>query len=593
MPKIHETAIELHRELARRGLELNPQVGRDAALHAALAAKLKLPADGFSPALAASGKSAEEYLRCLVEIAQPFAQMFQKIWSYLSGHCAPKADESLLVRFGLDHDNQTEIDWNQLRLMVESSKKIWAAGPVMLWPRKQLFNLGSILHPHAGPWPNYTDHYERGKPFQLPEVAVSNAEDEIGRRVREVLQSWIDAVHASWPIERERKRDLPELVQSSSKEGSESDDRQTLLDLSFMLTDLVPIWRHILDSWSSIPEAAKKEASRFFDQEIAPRLVLSSGGGWRSLLEALDILDLPFWKHRWHTYEVWAAIVALEALHEYHPQLVVTGGHVALDAASPALIARLGAQQTVYAHAQGETKLPVPFGKRKAIKPDLRFSIDDPTTIGGTVAIVEFKQRRELDVAHVSEVLGAYSLGVGLGGGVVLINYDAIPTIAVPPLCVLLGDVHPGAPNKVRAYQEAVRGCFSRAGIIPPLTKLFVLLDVSGSMGSEYTSDAAQRGLRRLVALPWVKVFRFNDGLEAGGDLETNHPIRTGGGTQLGAALQQLFALAGAGIPERLLIVTDGGHDHPTALLSMCGACRECMAEDLENQLGWLTKHDS
>jgi len=267
-------------------------------------------------------------------------------------------------------------------------------------------------------------------------------------------------------------------------------------------------------------------------------------------------------------------------------------GHVALDAASPALIATLSAMtQQVYAHVQGETKLSQPLGKRKAIKPDLRFSIDNPASNAGTVAIVEFKQRLVLDADHVSEVLTAYSIGVGLGGGVVLINYDAAPSVLLPPSCTLLGDVHPGRPAKVQDYQMAVRSYFTRASIQP--TKRIALLDVSGSMESQYASPAAQRGLRRLLELPWIKVFRFNDGLVSGGDLDlTNNQIATSGGTELGAALRQLFGLHEIGIPERLLIVTDGGHDHPNELLAKVGEHTECTPEKLEDHLDWLSGID-
>src|SRR4051812_40949512 len=99
MEKIHESAIDLHRELRRRGLELKP-LGRDAQLHNAIASRLRVPKKGFSRALGDFAISAEDYLRALMEVAQPFAQMFNQIWAYLSKHCAPKANESLFIRFG-------------------------------------------------------------------------------------------------------------------------------------------------------------------------------------------------------------------------------------------------------------------------------------------------------------------------------------------------------------------------------------------------------------------------------------------------------------------------------------------------------------
>jgi hypothetical protein len=70
--------------------------------------------------------------------------------------------------------------------------------------------------------------------------------------------------------------------------------------------------------------------------------------------------------------------------------------------------------------------------------------------------------------------------------------------------------------------------------------------------------------------------------------LKTDSQITTGGNTKLGTALTQLFELPDAGIPERLLVVTDGGHDHPNHLLARAGAYVECKPDELEKRLDWL-----
>ena len=593
MSPIFETGIALHRELVKRGLELNPHKGRDAALHTTLAAKLNLRDQGFSKALADSNITAEEYLRSLVEVAQPFAQMFQKIWSYLAGHCAPKADESLFVRFGFDDEQPTTINWEQFRVMVESAEKILAVGPVVVWPQHELFELGGILLSSINSRRQYRDWYEKGRPFRLPTFDPVEAVDEVAVKVYRAIQSWIDLISDVWPLDEQeaRGREMPELIRAEFEENS-TDRNERLRHLAGILTNLVPIWRHILDDWPIIPHTVKTSAAEYFFQEIDPKIRQTLRKQWRSALEALDILDLPFWKHRWHTYEVWAAIIALEALDDFRPSLIIKAGHLALDAASPALVAILIGKQQIYVHAQGQTKLPKSFRKRNAIKPDMRFSLSDPATNESTVAIVEFKQRRILDIAHVSEVLNAYALGIGLPGGVVLINYDAIPKVIVPPNGELLGNVHPGHPAKVREYQAAVRSCFARAGILPSVTKRVVLLDVSGSMVALYTTAAAQQGLRAIIAVPNIKIFRFSNGLERGGDLRPNANMATRGGTELGAALQQMFSLPDVGIPDRMLIVTDGDHDRPTETLKKVVAYIECRPEEMENYVDWLKRID-
>src|SRR5437764_11492887 len=105
-----DTAADLHRELVKRGLDLKPDVGRDVALISELAAKLGIPPNSVITNLKASGKSAEEYLRALVSVAQPFARMFREIWAFLGRHCAPAANERLFIRFGFE-DSADEIDW--------------------------------------------------------------------------------------------------------------------------------------------------------------------------------------------------------------------------------------------------------------------------------------------------------------------------------------------------------------------------------------------------------------------------------------------------------------------------------------------------
>ena len=88
--------------------------------------------------------------------------------------------------------------------------------------------------------------------------------------------------------------------------------------------------------------------------------------------------------------------------------------------------------------------------------------------------------------------------------------------------------------------------------------------------------------------MKWVRVFRFNNGLVSGCDLdETNYStIRTSGGTQLGQAIMDIEKLFG--LPKKMLIVTDGGHDHPKEILQKIPSVKECTPMELENNISWL-----
>ncbi|MEY2536428.1 MAG: hypothetical protein QOG67_168 [Verrucomicrobiota bacterium] len=592
-----ESAVDLHREIRKRGLELRPDLGRDATLLAEVASKLGVSPHRFVSELKGSGKSAEEYLRALMSVAKPFALMFKEIWSFLARYTAPKASESLIVRFGFGH-NKDEIDWDKFRVMAQTASVVRSFGPALIWREEHLFELSRFLTRNLVG--GHYRGYQPGAALTLPFIGVQDNPGEIVERVRLLLQDLIDAIHAVWSdqikqgsgnggsINLADVRSLPELLEpSAADERPRNRQQRSMRDLAFLLTDLIPAWNAILEGWNQILVADKARMQKYFREVVEPTLRSATAPGWTRIQEALDLLELPFWRHRWHTYEVWASVKAFEGLARYRPEPTIRDGYIALDGANPALVAVLKSNPTIYAHVQAETRLATPLGKRRAIRPDLRFSLDDPATNPATIAIIEYKQRHHLDSGHVSEVATAYSLGVGICGGVVIINYDAPPCASLPSGCVMLGNVNPAYPENVESYQAAVRDCFARAEFEPRGFSV-VLLDVSGSMDCAYTTASAQSGLKRLLEFPWLKIFRFNDGLLPGGDLTNASTVATRGGTQLGAALQQLFPLLDSSILERLLVVTDGGHDHPDEFIPQIKEYQECMPSEIEKYLEWL-----
>jgi hypothetical protein len=415
----------------------------------------------------------------------------------------------------------------------------------------------------------------------------------VAQRVRNLLQDAIDQETEMKANPKEHERSLPELECEGDLKSREDRPPEYY---RLPLEDLMPAWHAILKNWRTIEGSRKQEAKRFFDREIEPLLESSTRHIAARVLQALDLLDMPFWRHRWHTYEIWATVVALQTLDEYKPMPIVVARRIPLDGTQPALVARLSGEVPGFVHVQSETTLPSTASiqsvlwKRK-IKPDLRVGLTDPASHDGTVTIVEFKQRRDLDQKHVMKVMTAYSAGSPRGGGVIIINYDdaPAPSPGPPSGCCLLGNVRPGPTGDVEAYKRAVKWAVKQGGLQPPRRrKDCVLLDVSGSMEDQYKNSKAQTALRRLLALPYVTVLRFNDGLVSGGDLREDGTLTTGGSTQLGSALRQMFSLPEFGIPERLLVVTDGGHDHPVAELSKISEVRECSPDDFGENLDWL-----
>jgi hypothetical protein len=76
-------AAELHNYLtANKNFDFNPDHGRDAALYKELKRSLDLPDGAFLTALRARNISAKQYLRALMAVAEPLAEMYKEILAY-------------------------------------------------------------------------------------------------------------------------------------------------------------------------------------------------------------------------------------------------------------------------------------------------------------------------------------------------------------------------------------------------------------------------------------------------------------------------------------------------------------------------------
>jgi hypothetical protein len=228
-------------------------------------------------------------------------------------------------------------------------------------------------------------------------------------------------------------------------------------------------------------------------------------------------------------------------------------------------------------------------GSRKAIKPDLRVCFSDEFVPSETAAVVEFKQRARLDPGDIREIATSYRDGSPRSGGVIIINYDVTGlSIQMPHRCFFLEGVRPGNNARIQEFNDNLLCVLKAAGLVPKLGSVVVLLDVSSSMGRAYESSSVQDALRRLLDIPWIRILRFNNGLRPGGDLDEAacKSIKTSGGTELGRALDDMEQLIG--LPDRLLVVTDGEHDHPVQKLERILEVCECEPIELSGSMDWL-----
>jgi hypothetical protein len=582
-----ETASELYREMKRRGLHLRKNNGRDNVLLEELEKRLGCPSKRLQSFLGSSEISAERFLKVFLEIAQPFAQMFSEIWDYLSLQFSPKAHETISIRFGFQEEETTTITLEQFRRYVEIISTI----KLKLWPIEalhKLFGISRILVPKKDEcfWvSNHYDRYNPGYKYELPAIqSMSHPFDQIMNRIRGLFQSIINEYASEYKKMHEIEK-VPEINTADTNEL----EYENLRNAAYLLTDLLPVWTQLFNYSNKISFDQKSEALRYYKKEIEPILTKSASDAQVKSLRALDILDLPFWKHRWHTYEIWSTILILQILEDYRPTVNNLNGYIPIDGFSSQVISHLRTKNYPDACVAIQVQTSFTLFRRKAIKPDLRICFSNNLRPEETALIIEFKQHCKIKKGPLKKIARDYLYGSPNCGAVIIINYDETTIdVPMPPNCFFISGVNPNNKNKIEIFKKTSIGILRKILFLPEGQDTAVLLDISGSMRNSYLDRDVQFALKKLINMKWVRVFRFNNGLVSGCDLdEMNYStIRTSGGTQLGQAIMDIEKLFG--LPKKILIVTDGAHDHPKEILQKIPSVKECTPMELENNISWL-----
>ncbi|RYE57796.1 MAG: hypothetical protein EOP48_05020, partial [Sphingobacteriales bacterium] len=440
--QILDSASALYAEMKNRGLEIRKTDARDNGWFDEMCNLLGCPDDQLAVHLKAKNLSAEQFLRAFLQAAQPFSLMFSEIWEYLSDHLAPKAGETISIKFGFPDDQSADIDLEQFRRYEEQAKRLRHLEFIEVWNDKtlnSLFPLSDLLVPDDREWDNKYS-YSSGMVKSLPAIILaSHPIDGIIRDIRNLFQQIIDDYRQ---LSNETKRDQSNVI---------------LADNARMLTDLMPRWAYVFYNLDKIADETKDKAYRLYEKDILPYLNKLETEREKLIYEALGILDLPFWKNRWHTYEIWCTVTALKSMEELDPVPRVIAGRIALDGYSKEIIADLGnCRDYAEACVLIQEQTAVTYHNRKAMKPDLRicFSSNKSGTIN-TAGIIEFKQRGSIDKAHIEEVANAYTLGAPESGGAIIINYDS-PGVnpSLPAKSYYMEGLRPDHPEIIGAFSK-------------------------------------------------------------------------------------------------------------------------------------------
>ena len=568
------TGAALYEAIKARGLHLRHGYGRDNVLLAELCAALGCKR-GLAKHLAETGIDSETFLRAFLDVAAPFAEMFQEIWAYLATHLAPGAKETLRVRFGFDTDG-IELDLEQFRLWAETARALFRARSVTLWPQSALLALHQMFTTRAPRSARRWPAYHPFDAYSLP--AFSGGDEPLDRVMARIHDVFGAIVVQAGDLDDATRRRI-----GGGKPGLDPLDA-AIGHASFALTDLIPAWGHYFETYGQLSQAERAAALDVFETQIEPLIKNNEREDWGPEIAPLDLLEMPFWKHRWHTYEIWATVESLRALADYHPRLEVVDGRTGFDSTNPMMVAALDVVDRPDAGVWVQLQTDFRRGKRRAIRPDLSICDDGEGVAESRAVVVEFKQRLGDRDGHFDEVGTSYSLGAPAAGGVLLVNYDTPGLTPIVPANVRYHEgLRPGQPAVRAAVASDLLWAMDAAGLRPHARLTVALLDVSGSMRPVYEQHDVEQLRAQLSRIPWLVVKAFADGLV---DDDEAGLFRARGGTDLEAALQALFARIG--VPDTLLVVSDGQYGREVPSLHRVPRHHRVDAHDLGAGLAWI-----
>lgn len=572
-----KTASELYREIKRRGLHLRKINGRDNSLLIELADKLKCQPDKIQIFLDKSDLSARDFLIIFLDIAQPFSLMFKEIWKYLSDKQAPNVLESITIQFGFENETKTEINLEQFRkyvLEIEKNlfiKRVWNSTAL-----QHLFQISSLLKTDTDFHPNYAKKiYHIGKQFGLPTLKLRNHPfDKVVKEVYELFQNIIEE-----SVKYHNRKEFSKIFSKSINEISENRDPGEILP------ELLPSWYKIF--LHLYPINLKDQAYQIYQNSIKPNIQEEAISEDSKILKALDLLELPFWKNRWHTYEIWSTILVLKTLDEYNPILNIIDNRFPIDGYNPATIANLKVRDIENSCVALQIRTECKVDKRKFIKPDLRICYSTPVEKpDNTAAIVEFKQRKKMNNSYVNEIINSYyNLNYSPKiGGLIITNYDDFKiNLLYPDNCYYIDKLRPDNSTSIQIFRNKLLSILQNCNFIPDNIFKYILLDISGSMERLYHNKEIFNILYQLSQNSNVKILKFNSGLVDDDDI-TN--ITTSGETELGKALHQLQSKFGK--LETVLVITDGEHDNPIEMIKLIPNYKECMPDELSKNINFI-----
>ena len=566
-----KSSAELYRLISRENLHLRRGHGRDDALLKQLVLKLNLDPNRQIPKQLESKRiSIEEFVQAFFLLTEPFTKMLSLIYLIMQRQQARTASHSIRMRFSfqkisekLDFDLKHYREWLAVyqKLRGNLTIRLWSLNDIkkLFLPIKTLRDIygdyGEWIRSYSSPLPNPNIIYKdsRWKPLkklrdsmeQLRKVACEEADEHT--RVTSVLTKKIE----------------------NTEQEVESDPSKIRL----MLSDFWPGFVRLLSQLekSSPTEKLSRDTVDALKkiEKVLRNVRRTDISGETIVQDLVELLRLPFWKHRWRVYEVWVLFEVIDCLDAYSATLELVGDRLTMEEYKATKVAQFkDADQICYEiWTQLSTIVNNPY-KRKQIMPDIRFCKGNASFSQNTLLIIECKQRKQTKHEELEDLIVDYERGAKKSVLNIFVNYDEFPAVSQFSRTKLFSYVNPTNSPAVQSFRKSIKIILMEHGIKPVAPQFdAILFDVSGSMKGRYTDSEIYNACKILLEKNiHSKIFFFSSNLLPVEGLSTS-TLRSelerlvSGSTNLDGSLRELHTKH----PDIkcIAVVTDGDYDNP------------------------------
>ena len=409
----------------------------DANLEKQIRCDLKLPTRGqMLDLLKKKEISVEELLTAILNAMKPFSQMLNDLLRMFEQASAQSSNTNLRIEFDFNKKLplfQFKLDY--FKKTVQSSVVRFQRKTIRLpnncWQLVDSINIFNF--PYDRPCPEsatvckWLDEYRQDTwPVFMPEMPESGYKelDHIAKRIWGMVEGAISYYKQAYDPAKGR-------VSSHLEGGCQyRDDFFWSSETNFWTESFIRITACTMERLAKLPPKEKvAEAKKLVD--VLKALLDTSKMSEKEVVEIIDcledILSLPFWKRRYDLYAAWILAEIADAMEKWGVQFHVQDGVLSFPfhATRMATCENLNPPLAIWAELRTKSSKIIGRGRSKHIQPDYSLTVEDPSDIHNTVAVIECKQYKGSHRKNFFEAIYDYTNGRP-DAKVFLVNYGPI-----------------------------------------------------------------------------------------------------------------------------------------------------------------------